>query len=251
MPRLEIVWFAADNLELDFDLSHYRYEYFEADSAFVRESAGSAVLLWSADPLTAAFSFAAGDYQDAALPENDYKWISLAPSCGYVFSSDLHASLDLSAVFSTYQSRRTIADEQQKDTQWRVTPGVSWAGLDAAALWAQAYYERNASNEDSEDHTAIGAAAGCNAFLSDRLTAGAWLDVGGVTYSEPFLDASAEQKDTSFSIGIWGEYRIAPWIDALAAADWQSYQSSDSASEYDSWSLEAGVRFVYERDLPF
>jgi hypothetical protein len=251
-PAAELTWFVSDDAELNFSLSHFHCEYLEDDFSYIKQTVGKVFLDKTLGGAETRFSLAAGDYRDGALPGDDNRWIEFSPYASFGLADDLTGYAELSIMRSRYRSRETLSGgEKQEDTLWRLKPGLVWTEFNDISLWAEVFLEFNKSNENTQEYRAGGAALGCDLFMVDALSAGIWIDGTLRYYPNRPPDESENQRDTPVSLGIWGNYRFSPWMEAVASAQWQSHQSTSDNSDYSLWTVEAGLRLTYDVELPW
>ena len=167
---------------------------------------------------------------------------SLAPSLTWRADEAWSLSVSASATASRYDSLERPDGDRQVDTRWRLVPGVLWAPREAVHLWLELEGELNRSNASEEEYGAAGAGLGLDAEVLGAGRLGAWARAGVREYR----DDRQARRDTPVSGGFWGAYRLTPWAEVTLAATVVDYRSTEDASDYEAWTAEGGLRFVYD-----
>ncbi len=193
-------------------------------------------------------SLAAGFYKDEALPEDDAVFQQADPYF-------LHALENASAEWILKGSfRRTDYDistytstPDRVDTLFSFSPQWRWHVSRRTSLWAELLAEKNISAAPEADYTGFGCSLGVEIRPSDCLTLGGWIACESRAYDEDI--GGSAHRETPLRLGGWGEYRLRPWMDLIASANWESVSSSIDDDDYTCWNALVGLRVTLEYAL--
>jgi hypothetical protein len=243
---LEVTWFGPGGIEGDLSLRHVHTDYLRSGFTSARETTGKIAVLKPFGRFEGALSLAAGSYEDDSLPEDDAVWVELSPMIRRELNLALSTSISFSVSRVRYDSRANADGDHQTETHWQARPGFRWTPAPAVAIWGEGMLDANDANEDTEDYVAAGATAGLDLSYGGIASTGAWAQWLVREYPERFPDGSEDRRDTPLSLGVWVDLRLLPWAELTGAGQWLRYRSTESESDYDSWSLEAGLRLVFD-----
>jgi len=248
-PGLELTAFLPKGAELFAALRYHRTDYLEAGFGHVHELAAEAGVTVPMGSLSGSVALSAGSYRDKVLPEDDSRWLALSPSLSWSAGSWVSLSLGGTVTGSRYDSRETLEGDPQEAFRGELRPGVLWVPAPGWRLWAEAYGEMNRSNEAAEEYRGGGGAAGFDATLGTAARVGGWARYGVRDYLEHALGDGETRRDTPLSAGAWAAVRLAPWAELTVEANRIGYRSTEDASDYSAWTVEGGVRFVYDGEV--
>ncbi len=248
-PSLEAMLFLPGDGEVFLSLGHARTEYERSGFGHVGQTSGQAAVSVPRGSLTATVSLSAGAYRDDVLAEDDVDWVSVSPGVTWGASEGTSVSLAAAVTGLRYDSRETLAGDRETQTRWEVLPGVSWVAREGWRLWIEGSGEINRSNESAEEYEGAGVTGGFDALLLGAGRVGGWFRLGVREYRDDLGSGGESRRDTPVGAGGWATYRLAPWAELTAAAAWTDYRSTDAANDYAVWSVEGGVRFVYDLGL--
>jgi len=248
-PSLEALFFLPADGEVFLSLGHARTEYARSDFGHVGQTSGQATVSVPRGALTTTVSLSAGAHRDDVLPEDDVDWLSASPGVTWGLPRGVLVSAAAAVTGLRYDSRETLAGNRETQTRWEVLPGLAWAPRDDWRLWIEAVGEINRSNESAEEYAGAGVTGGVDATLLGAGRAGGWVRLGVREYRDDLGSGGESRRDTPVGVGGWAVYRLAPWAELTTAAAWTDYRSTDAANDYTVWSVEGGVRFVYDANL--
>ncbi len=248
-PSLELTAFLPGGTELFARARYDRTDFVEASFGHVQDLGAEAGGAFPLGSLSAALALSVGVYRDQALPEDDARRLSFAPGLSWAAGRGVSLSLGGSATASRYDSRETVDGDPQRELRAELHPGVLWVPAQGWRLWAEGYGERGWSNEPIEEYRGAGGAAGADVLVGTRVRVGGWARLGVREYLADADGDGESRRDTPFSAGAWAALRLAPWVELTAEASRVRYRSTEDASDYTAWSVEGGVRFVYDGEV--
>jgi hypothetical protein len=232
------------SLSFDYGRTHYEKEGFDYkhDGLFLAQGR----VLRGRNDFGA--NLAAGFYKDEALPEDDAVFQQADPFF-------IHSLENVSAEWVLKGSyRRTAYDisaytstPDRVDSLFAFRPEWRWRLSRRTSLWAEILVERNTSDAPEADYTGFGGTLGGDIRPSARLTLGSWVACENRSYDED-VDGKAH-RETPLRLGGWGAYRLRPWLELFASANWESVSCSDDDDDYTSWSATVGMRVTLEYAL--
>jgi len=248
-PSLEANLFLPGGSEVLARLSFRRTDYLKTDFGHVQQAQADVTATAPFGALTGSLRVSAGGYWDQGLPEDDSRWVALSPGFSWLATPQFSLSLAGSITATRYDSRETLDGDPQSDTRGEVRPGVLWAPNADTQLWGELYGEVNRSNEPTEEYDGGGLGAGIDITFLGAARAGAWARYGTRAYRESSESSGDDRRDTPFSVGAWGALRLAPWAELTAGATRVDYRSTDDDQDYTAWTVEGGLRFVYDWEV--
>lgn len=247
-PSLELTWFGPRTTELSLSIRHQRTDYLRSGFSSVRETVGQGSLSRFFGLYAAALDIEVGTYDDGALPLDDSDWFRFVPSVSRDLTEQLTGSLAASVTGTRYENRETSGGDRQTEVHWRASPGLTWAASAAWSVWGTASLDLNRSNEDSEDYWGGGVTLGADYWSHGSTRIGGWVSGRVLEYNEEDPVEEQDRRDTPLGAGGWVAFRVAPWAELTAETRYLRYYSTEDASDYTLWSVDAGLRVVYDWD---
>ena len=245
-PSLALTAFLPEDAELEAVLRYGRTDYLRSEFGHVEEFLGRLTATRRFGSWTGSLGASAAAYRDQELSDDDCRWVAFSPGVTWLAGPKWSASLGGSATLTGYDSRETLDGEARRDTRWELRPGLLWTPSANTQFWAELYGEVNRSNEPTEEFDGGGGAFGFDVVFLGAARAGVWARGGTRAYREPLEDGGDDRRDTPLSAGAWAAVRLAPWAELTGSTSWQDYRSTEASEEYTAWTVEGGVRIVYD-----
>ena len=251
-PALDLHFLCANGSELALGSSGHRTEYFSTSSES-RDGAEAHLEWWyTAVPVEGGLRLAGGMARDAALPENDFRWVAAVPSLRYALPAPAwqltaQARLD----FVDYDSRVNAAGDPQRDAAWEFRPGLRWLPSRAFSLWSAFILETCDSNDDTASYAGAGCAWGASYWLTPRDQFAASFQVGTRTFDEAFDDAGTEfdRRDVPMYVAVYYSRRVCPWLELFCSAGWETTGSNLAGQDVDTAALQIGATLAQDFEL--
>lgn len=251
-PALNLHLFIGSGTELNFGASAARTEYLRSglDS---REDAEAHLEWWQTATLfEGGLRLAAGLARDAALPDDDIRWLAATPSLRYTLPApDWQLTAQARFSLADYDSRLTTAGELQSDRTWEVRPGIRWLPSRDLALWGEIYLENNSSNEDAFNYQGYGIALGASYWITPRGQLSAALQWGQRKFPDTTDDAGllSERNDVPLRAELIYTHRLTTWLDLFCSGSWYTTGSDQPWQDVSGWSVQAGVTLAQDYEL--
>jgi len=244
VPGCELSAFLSETTELNCHVSHESKE-FVRDSFGGEDATRGSVDLWIAGGAWEyGIALAGVGYKDASTPTNDVTRASISPAVVYTNIEGTRYTLGISLGGYRYAHLETADGETLKAVYFSLTPGIRWSLSRNLSLSADLFSEATSSNEQESENHGYGAKLGLDYGPDAPMSAGVTVQFG---IRSDLTSESLEQK--SVSMGLWYEYRIAPWMELRANVLGGRYRNEDTALDYDQWAL--GVGCLIRHDLEF
>jgi hypothetical protein len=243
-PSLDLHLLADNGTEWMVGASGFRTDYLQTGLEF-REGAEAHLEGWRiAAPWGGGLRLAGGFSRDGALPDDDVRWASLAPSLRWTLPSEewqLVASAHLDGI--AYDTRLTYDGEAQRDVFAEVRLGLRWMPTRDLSVWSEAYLEGNSSNDDPSEFQGAGVELGASYWILPRGRFAASFRAGTRGYSA-YADLDGveiERNDRPMVAAVAYVHRVASWLDLFGSASGDATGSDQPDQDVDNWGVQVGA----------
>ncbi len=246
-PGLDVTAFGV-NADSSLLFDYRRTQYTQDSSEITDAASGFARWRYHGGSYEAGASLGCGLYRDKAWPEDDYTFWQVSPQIVRTLER-LPLELSLNGTYrqTFYEDSVDAAVANRVDSRMDVRPELRWLLSRQATVWTELHAEQNLSDAAEEEYSGYGASAGCEFRPAARLDLGVWAGIGTRSYPEK-VDGE-NRRDTSLPAGAWASYRLRPWLELFASADWESNASTIDNDDYSWWQISGGLRIVLEHEL--
>ncbi len=251
-PALGLHVLSDKGSELTLGGSITRIDYLDSDFEYREGGEVHAEWFQSAAPFEGSLRVAGGYSSDAAVPEDDLRWLAVLPTLTYALPAP-HWEWSAQAYlgWTDYDTRLTYDGDAQSDIAGEFSTGLHWLPTVQLTLWSTLYVEGNHSNEESSRYQGAGVGLGASYWTSPRGQLSALIRGGIRTYPEVQDESGLwlERNDTPLNAEISYTHRLAPWLDFFCSGSWQASGSDQPENDVDSWSLRVGVLFAQDYEI--
>jgi len=244
-PAVNLHLLAGRGTELTLGASAARTDYLRDGFADRTEAVAQAEWWQTAAAGEGGLRLAGGQTRDAALSENDYRWLAATPTLRYTLpGTGWQVTAQAHLAVTDYDSRLTAAGAEQSDRTLEIRPGLRWVPTRNVAVWGEGYHERNRSNEDAFEYQGSGFAMGAAGWISPR----GQLAANGQAGIRRFAGAD-ERRDTPLRAELSYRHRLRPWLELFCSGLWWTTDSNVPTEDITGWSLQLGVTLAEDFEI--
>lgn len=234
-PGFSASWFATERADYEINAS-FTQRNFASDAGEQQSptlSAGIHYRLWN---LQIVATTAAGTFRDTQLPDNDAAWLQASLAAGLNFRGGQQLYLRTYYLARDYESRLTLAGEDQTADISGMILGVSLPLSTRTAFWTELQQTTVDSNEPLDKADEIAIAAG-TVF---RTSASSNLELSFKCANATSPDDEGIDTDTRpLAAALGYTQRFTDWCSWQSSVRWEQF--AEGGDLYDEWSVSTGI----------
>ena len=80
----------------------------------------------------------------------------------------------------------------------------------------------------------------------ETLRGGIWTRWNRRRYGDRPTESGGVSTDTPVTVSAWGSLGLTPWAELTFSGRWTDHASDDPFDDYRVWTMEAGLRLLYD-----
>ncbi|HAS84049.1 MAG TPA: hypothetical protein DCS43_15560 [Verrucomicrobia bacterium] len=239
-PALSLLWFATEQADMEIGASFLQRSY-TSDAGEQQSPSLSAGIHYRLGSLQLAATTSAGTFQDSVLPDDDALWMQSTLAAGFNFRSGQQIYLRSSYHRRDYDSRMTLAGEDQTADITGLIAGFFTPLADRMTCWTELQQTRIAANEPLDEASEIAIAAG----VGFRTSARGNLDISFKYATATTPDDDGVDADTRpWTVALGYSHRLTDWCSWQNSMRWE--QVADGRDLYDEWSIVTAISLAID-----
>ncbi len=229
------------SMEFDYGRTHYEKEDFE----YREDGLLQARIRFLRGRNDYGVNTAAGFFNDKALPEDNFVFQKAEPY--FIHSLENSAAewvLKGNWRRTDYDVSAYTSTSDRVDSLISFRPEWRWQMSRRTSLWVEGMVGKTFSDAPEAEYTEFGGTLGGEYRITTCLTLGGYGAYESRIYDARVLDQN--HRETPLRLGGWGTYRLRPWVELFAYANWDSVACTIEEDDYTAWNAGLGLRFTFE-----